>query len=179
MKKLLLCAVLLGITAIPVLSRAEGPAARANQKDEDAVIQKRHDEWVAAWNSHDPKVMASFWLVNGDLIDPFGRHAQGRQAIEKLFEAEHTGTGVMVGTTYAGTVENIRYIGKNVAIVDVTAEVSGMKGPDGAAMPPFKHHVTWVAEKKNGKWMAFAARPCVAVPPPVVAAAAPAPAPAK
>lgn len=161
MKKLLLCAVLLGLTALP--------AARADQKDEDAVIRKRHDEWVAAWDKHDPKIMASFWLENGDLIDPFGKHAQGREAVEKLFEGEHTGTGIMVGTTYAGTVDNIRYIGKNACVVDVTAEVSGMKGPDGAVAPPFKHHVTWVAEKKDGKWMALATRPCVAVPPPAPA----------
>jgi uncharacterized protein (TIGR02246 family) len=166
MKKLLLCAVLLGLIA--------APAARASQKDEDAAIQKRSDEWNAAWNSHDPKVMASFWLDNGDLIDPFGRHAQGRDAIEKLLEGDHTGTGPMVGTTYVGTVESIRYIGKNAAIVDVTAEVSGMKGPDGAALPPLKHHVTWVAEKKDGKWMAVAARPCIAVPLPPAAAPAPA-----
>jgi uncharacterized protein (TIGR02246 family) len=166
MKKLLLCAVLFGLAALP--------GARADQKDEDAAIRKRHDEWVAAWNKHDPKLMASFWAENGDLIDPFGRQAQGPQAIEKLFEGEHTGTGPMVGTTYAGTVDNIRYIGRNAAIADVTAEVSGMKGPDGAALPPFRHHVTWVAEKKNGKWMAVAARPCVPAPPPPAAAPAPA-----
>jgi uncharacterized protein (TIGR02246 family) len=158
MKKLFFCVVLFGLAALP--------ACRADQKDEDAAIHKRHDEWVAAWNKHDPNLMASFWTENGDLIDPFGKHAQGRQAVEKLFEGEHTGNGVMVGTTYGGTIENIRYIGRNIAIVDVDAEVSGMKGSDGAAMPPFKHHVTWVAEKKDGKWMAVAARPCVPVPPP-------------
>jgi uncharacterized protein (TIGR02246 family) len=102
------------------------------------------------------------------------KHAQGRQAVQQIFESEHTGTGPMVGTTYVGSVVNIRYIGKNAAVIDVDAEVDGMKGPDGAAMPPFKHHVTWVAEKKEGKWMALAARPCVAVPPPPVAAPAPA-----
>jgi hypothetical protein len=69
MKKLLLCAILLGVIALP--------AARADQKDEDTVIRKRHDEWIAAWNSHDPKVMASFWLENGDLIDPFGKARAG------------------------------------------------------------------------------------------------------
>jgi uncharacterized protein (TIGR02246 family) len=162
MKKLLLCTVLFALAALP--------SARADQKDEDAAIHKRHDEWMAAWNKHDPKLMASFWVESGDLIDPFGKRAQGPQAIEKLFEGEHTGNGVMVGTTYAGTIENIRYIGRNVAIVDVAAEVSGLKGADGAAMPLLKHHVTWVAEKKGGKWMAVAARPCIPVPPPAAPA---------
>jgi hypothetical protein len=41
-----------------------------------------------------------------------------------------------------------------------------MKGPDGGAMPPLKHHVTVFYAKKDGKWWAVAARPAVAVPPP-------------
>ncbi len=161
MKRLLLSAVLFGVAGLFT--------AHTGQADDDAAIRQRHDEWVAAWNKHDPHLMASFWVEQGDLIDPFGHEARGPAAIEKFFASEHTGTGVMVGTTYAGTVERIRYIGKNTAVVDVAAEVSGLKGPDGGAQPPLKHHVTWVATKKAGQWMAVAARPCVYVPPPAPA----------
>jgi len=159
MKRLLLLTVLLGLVALPT--------ARADQKEADAAIHQRHDEWVAAWNKHDPKLMASFFVADGDLINPFGRHVQGTAAIEKLFTDEHAGP--MAGTTYAGTIENIRYIGKNVAIVDVAGEITGMKGPDGTAGPPFKHHVTWIAYKKAGKWMAHGARAFVTVPAPMQA----------
>ena len=75
----------------------------------------------------------------------------------------------MAGTTYAGTIENIRYISDTVAIVDVAGEISGMKGLDGAAAPPFKHHVTWIAGKKFGKWMADGARAFALVPAPTPA----------
>jgi len=159
MTTLLLMPSLFGLIAVP--------AASAGQKEEDDAIHKRHDEWTAAWNKHDPKLMASFWVADGDLINPFGRHAQGRAAIEKLFADEQMGP--MAGTTYAGTIENIRYIGKNVAIVDVAGEITGMKGPDSAAAPPFKHHVTWIAEKKAGKWMADGARAFIAIPAPTPA----------
>jgi uncharacterized protein (TIGR02246 family) len=152
MKKLLLLSVLLGLLA--------SPTARADEK-EDAVIRKRHDEFVAAWNKHDPKLMAAFWLADGDLINPFGRHAKGTAEIEKVFVDEHGGP--MANTTYSGQIESIRYIGKNVAIVDVAGEITGMKGTDGAVVPPFKHHVTWIAEKKDGKWFAFGARAFVAL----------------
>ena len=163
MKKLVFGMVLFGLLALP--------AARANQQDEEAAIHRRHDEWVAAWNKHDPKLMASFWAADGDLIDPFGKQAKGPLAIEKLFEGEHTGAGVMTGTTYAGTITAVRLLGKNVAIVDVEAAVNGLKSPDGTAAPPFKHHVTWITEKRGGKWMAVAARPCVSVPVPAAPAA--------
>jgi uncharacterized protein (TIGR02246 family) len=156
MRRLLLLPVLLTLITVPT--------ARADQKEEDAAIHKRHDEWAAAWNKHDPKLMASFWVADGDLINPFGRHAQGIAEIEKVFIDEHH--GAMAGTTYAGTIENIRYLGNNVAIVDVAGEISGMKGPNGAAVPPFKHHVTWIAEKKGGKWFAIGARAFVSLPAP-------------
>jgi uncharacterized protein (TIGR02246 family) len=167
MKKLLLCAITIMFGLVLM------PAARAGQKEEDAAIRKRHEEWIAAWNKHDPKLMAAFWTADGDLIDPFGKQAQGPQAIEKFFEGEHTGNGVMVGTTYAGTVDNVRLIDKDAAVVDVTAEVSGMKGADGVVKPPLKHHVTWVAKKTGGKWMAIAARPCIPASPPAVPPSSP------
>lgn len=156
MKKLLFVSILFAVVALP--------SARAGQKEEDEAIHKRHDEWCAAWNKHDAKLMASFFVADGDLINPFGRHAKGTAEIEKLFSEEQSGP--MAGTTYSGTIESIRYLGENAAIVDVAGEITGMKGPGGAAAAPFKHHVTWIAEKKHGKWVAAGARAFVAMPAP-------------
>jgi len=124
-------------------------------QQEDAVIKNRHDEWSAAWNKHDPKLMAGFFVADGELVNPFGRHVKGTAEIQKLFTEEQAGP--MAGTTYSGTISGIRYLANNIAIVDVDGQISGMKA-DGAVAPPFKHHVTWIAEKKDGKWMALGAR---------------------
>jgi len=162
MKRLLLLPLLFGLMALPT--------ARADQKEEDAAIHQRHDEWTAAWNKHDPKLLAAFFTVDGDLINPWGRQAKGAAEIEKLFTDEHTGTGFAVGSTYSGTIESIRYLGKNVAIVDVAGEVHLAKAADGTEPPPVKHHLTWVAEKQHGKWMAAACRPCIPAPMPAAPA---------
>jgi uncharacterized protein (TIGR02246 family) len=139
-------------------------AARGQESSgDDAAINKRHDEWCAAWNKHDPKAMAAFWVADGDLINPFGRVCKGRDQIEKLFTEEQSGP--MAGTTYSGTVQGIRHIG-DVAIVDVDGEITGMKMADGTACPPFKHHVTWICRKVDGKWMAEGARAFAYVPAP-------------
>jgi hypothetical protein len=45
-------------------------------------------------------------------------------------------------------------------------EIKGVKGPDGTPGPPFKHYVTWIAEKKAGQWLAHGARAFALVPPP-------------
>ena len=46
-----------------------------------------------------------------------------------------------------------------MAIVDATGNISGVRKSDGSAAPDYTHHVTWVFVKKDGKWMAAAARP--------------------
>jgi len=131
---------------------------------EDAAIQQRHDESASAWNKHDPILMAAFFVADGHLINPFGQNSRGTAALKKLFTEEQAGP--MAGTTYAGTIEDIRYLGDTVAIVDVAGEISGMKKPDGVAAPPFKHHVIWIAEKKAEKWMAAGARAFTTLPSP-------------
>ena len=59
-----------------------------------------------------------------------------------------------------------RYLGDNIAIIDVAGEIAGMKTPEGADAPTFKHHVTWIARKHDGKWMADGARAFAYVPAP-------------
>jgi len=172
MKRLLLSAMLLAV-AMPVVW--------ADQEAEKAAIRQRHEEWMATWNQHDAKKLAAFWANDGDLIDPSGVVAQGRDAVQKYFEERFGANGSMSATTYSGTIDNIRFIGDDVAIVDVNATVAGMKGPDGQPSPMPKHHVTWVAKKEAGKWVAVAARPAVpmaapnAPKPPAMPAPAPAP----
>jgi uncharacterized protein (TIGR02246 family) len=172
-KHLLLLPVLLAvITLAPARARA---GAGAGDQAADKAIHQRHDEWCAAWNKHDPKAMAAFFFPDGDLINPFGRTCKGAAEIEKLFTEEQSGP--MAGTSYSGTIQSIRYFG-DIAIVDVAGEITGMKTPEGTPAPPFKHHVTWIAEKKDGQWLAHGARAFITLPAPPAPAAPPeAPAP--
>ena len=108
--------------------------------------------------------MASFWAPDGDLINPWLRVAKGPAEIEKLFQDEHS--TVFKGTTYGLKVTGVRFLGADVAIADWDSTISGMKGPDGSALPPMSHHVTVVVQRKAGKWWIEAARPVIAPPPP-------------
>ena len=82
--------------------------------DEEA-IQKRLDEFVAAWNNHDAEAMAALWAPDGDLINPFGRVAKGRPEVEKLFIDEHA--SFTKGTTYKVTSSLVRVLGSEVAVL--------------------------------------------------------------
>jgi uncharacterized protein (TIGR02246 family) len=147
-----------------VLTLALSPPAGAAQPADEAALKARADEFVAAWDKDDGHGLAAIFAPDGDLINPSGRVAKGRAEIEKLFTEEHA--GVTKGTHYNILGLTNRFIGQDAAIQDWEAEVTGMKGPDGSALPPLKHHVTVVCVKKDGKWWVVAARPAVPLPPP-------------
>jgi uncharacterized protein (TIGR02246 family) len=150
MRKPLLVLALVAL-AVPTAARA------ASRAEDEASIKKVEADFTAAWNRHDPKAMASFWAVDGDLINPFGRWAKGRAEVEKLFQDEQS--AVMKGTTYSTTSSSIRFLGPDVAVTDWDIAITGMRGPDGSALPPFKPHLTIVMVRKEGHWACAAARP--------------------
>lgn len=130
--------------------------AGARAADEQP-IKDRLDEFQSAWNKDDTTAMAAVWAEDGSLINPLGVYAQGRDAIAKVFDQEHTGR--FKATKYATSDVKIQWVTPDVAVVDVTANISGAHKSDGSAAPDYPHHVTWVFVKKDGKWMAAAARP--------------------
>ena len=150
MKKIPLT-VLLGLTlwwtAVP---------ARAGEKSSIAAIEARSKEFVAAWNAHDFKKMASFWSQDGDLINPFGRVAKGRAEVLKLCQDEQT--GVMKGTTYEITKSSVRLIGESFAVADWESSITGLPGSDGQPAPPLRHHVTCFLRQMGNQWWIEAAR---------------------
>jgi len=156
MKKILLGGMLLAVATVTAAWAAEGAQVPA--------LHTRAVEFKAAWDRHDPKALAAFWTADGDLINPFGRVAKGRAEIEKLFQDEQT--GIMKGTTFNLLADSAREIDADAAVADWDVEITGMKGPDGAAMPPLKNHVTVVWVKHGGNWWAAAARPVMYPPPP-------------
>ncbi len=143
---------------------AISPALWAGPEEDAKAVSARGQEFVAAWNKDDAKGMAALWAPRGDLINPFGRVAQGRAEVEKLFADEHA--GVMKGTTFKVESEGVRVLGPTAAIMDWDVDVVGMVGPDGKAMPPLKHHITVVLAKRAGTWWIEAARPVLYAPPP-------------
>ncbi len=143
---------------------------------DDVAIKKQFEALSAAFTAKDAKAVAALFAEDGDLINPSGVYAKGRADIEKVAasDIEHfLSKGV---NTF--TVTDIRMLRSDIAIVNATHVVSGIKGPDGSAQPDLKVLVTVVDVKKGGKWLALAARPMIPFVPPAPAAAPAAAAPA-
>src|SRR5512143_2292235 len=93
MKQLLLFAVLLVVAGgVQAQSNTPKPHPGAGGPRSDlaseATIRKLYADFIAAWNAHDPKKMASYWALDGDTIEPDGMVAKGRAELEKHFAEE-------------------------------------------------------------------------------------------
>jgi len=142
-------------------------AVHAEEPSVPPELQQWADKFVAGWNRNDARALASLWADDGDLINPFGRRATGREAIERLLQSEHT--ALMKGTRYEITKIAARAVKTDVAMLDWDCEVSGMKTAEGKDRPPFKHHVAWVLVHRGGQWLALAARTSAPSPAPAEA----------
>jgi uncharacterized protein (TIGR02246 family) len=155
MKALLSVVVIL---ALAVPATAAGPAGA------EAAIRQVWQEFSDAWGRGDAHGRAAVWAENASLINPFGVEAHGRAAIEKLFQQEID--GFAKGTTHTFSDFSFRFLTPTIAEVDATGDIKGIKGPDGAPMPPLKIHVFAIMVEKAGVWQIHDARPHVLAPPP-------------
>ena len=169
MKNVVVGAVVVGLMGS--VAYAGAPAAKG-MKDEEGV-KATVAEMVTRWGTHDPKQLAALYSADAVIINPWGRVAKGTAEIEKLYADEHVGaTAPLKDTTETMTVTSWRSLGAGHAFVDADADLVGMKGPDGKAMPG-KHHMVLVMEKKADKWLVTDARPYMFAPPMAKPAAAP------
>ena len=131
---------------------------------EEDAIKARGAEFNAAWAKNDAKALAAFWTEDGTVVNPAGKNGKGRAEIEKVI-AEDLST-FLKGAKFNFTVTSVRMLKPDVAFIDATHEVMGLKGPDGKDMPPLALHVVASAILKDKKWMWVDARPYAFVPPP-------------
>jgi uncharacterized protein (TIGR02246 family) len=143
LKRRIALGVLLVLTAVPALAQTQGSAA-----DEAAIkdLQKQDD---AAWNAGDAAKAAATYADDGTFIDVQGVETRGRAAIEKGFAQVMSETK---GATFAGTVDTIRFIRPDLALVQGTINITG------GGMPPegFKGHYLAVVAKQGGSWKILA-----------------------
>ncbi len=156
------------LVAIVALALAV-PAVAAGRAADEAAIQKVWQQFSDAWARGDAHARAALWAEDATLINPFGLEARGRAAIEKLFEQE--GAGFAKGTTHTFSNFSYRFLTPTVAEVDATGTINGMRGADGAAMPPLTLHVFAIVTKAGGKWQIKDARPYAIAKPPEMAPA--------
>jgi uncharacterized protein (TIGR02246 family) len=149
---LILIALVLTCASFPAFADEPTPSApgATSQATTEAMVKQRAREFDAAWAKHDAKAIAAFYTIDGDIITAEGNDLNGRDGIEQSLTDAFNGG--LKDSTLTTTVEKVRLIKPDVAIVDSTAE---LKTPDSDAQ---KLHLVSVLVKKDGKWLTATTR---------------------
>ncbi len=138
-------------------------------------IKKAFAELSDSWGAGDAKGVASHFTDDATLINPMGMEGHGSNGVLKVVESDLS--GMLKGTQQTFDDFSFVWVMPNLALVDCTGNVTGMKKPDGTDAGPMKVHVYSVIVNRGGKgWKARAVRPYAFLMPPSAADASAAPA---
>jgi uncharacterized protein (TIGR02246 family) len=78
------------------------------------------------WKTNDGAAVASFFVEDGTLINPFGQRADGRGAVAAMY-SEYFG-GMLQGTSTTFNLSSVRPVEANHALADGEQTISGSGG---------------------------------------------------
>jgi uncharacterized protein (TIGR02246 family) len=134
------------------------PAAEPAMSDEDLIRQVAQD-FTAAWG--DAKAIGELFAADGDAISLDGQLYSGRDQVVRryadLFEGIYKDTTVALATT------SVRFLQPDVAVVDGSFEIQGMKDADGNDIPTMTGMYMNVAVKEGDRWLIQSSRPMIPV----------------
>jgi len=141
MKRLVALGVLLAFTVAGATARQ-----MLGSPADEAAIRELSKAHASAWNSGDAAKAAAVYADDGVFVNVRGMVTTGRAAIEKSLAADLSGE--LKGSTFAVTMDTIRFIRSDMALVNGTTNITG------GALPPegLKGHYLAVATKQGGAW---------------------------
>lgn len=150
------------------MMKAKKTKEAGDEKGVEACFQEVSD----AWATGDAHKVAACFTYDSSLISPFGVEGHGHAEVEKVIGMD---LEAMKGSQQTFSDFSIHFVMPNLALVDTTGTVTGMKNADGTDAGEKKLHVYAVVVKRGPKWQAFAVRPYAFLPAPGASAdAAPA-----
>jgi uncharacterized protein (TIGR02246 family) len=130
-------------------SAASSGAQMATNRDADtAAIKQTVATFQDAWNSHDAHAVAMRYLEDGDFSSIKAEDSHGRKELEEHYTTIFSTFLKNAHTT--DTVRSIRFLGPDLASVDIDWLVNERSAPGGVLR---KGLLTWVVTKRNGQWM--------------------------
>lgn len=127
----------------------------------EASLADTCQRFNTAFNRADVKEVASFWESDGTLIGPTGNRGIGRSGVEKVFADDVN--QFLRGTTSVFTIDNIRPIGRDLALLDLDHAIKGARLPDGTT-GIMKLHTVILARRQGTEWRWLDARPYAFLP---------------
>ncbi|HXC32327.1 MAG TPA: SgcJ/EcaC family oxidoreductase [Verrucomicrobiae bacterium] len=118
-----------------------------NRDADSAAIKQFVANFADTWNSHDAHGVAMHYVEDGDFSSVKGEASHGRKELEDHYNMIFTTFLKNAHTT--DTVRSIRFLGPDLANVDIDWLVSDPSAPGGVLR---KGLLTWVVARRNGEW---------------------------
>ena len=154
MRRLLVAAALVGTMGMVL------KASRGDQVGEGAAIQEVLDAHGNAWTKGDALAAAAVTTEDADWVSAGGQVYEGRAAIEAAHREWLGGNAKGSRHTHSGS-PKIRFIRRDVAIVDGDSYTAGLHDGQGKEMAPAfsRYTAIFVQEGDNWKVTAFRSLP--------------------
>ena len=130
------------LVSLAVLSSGLHAATKSNA--EEQAIRTTLATFYEGWNAHDPDKMISVFADDVDHINVWGEWHRGKERIRQDLVLVHTGSGK--DSQRKPTVQKIRMLGSDVAVVQVTSERTPALKTTGPTLG------TYVLQKQRGTW---------------------------
>jgi uncharacterized protein (TIGR02246 family) len=140
-------------------------SASAGQAQDEAAVRALGDTFAKAFVQKNAELRASIFAEDGTFVTPRGDFLQSRVAMVKDFGPE--AQQAVNGTTQAAFSNyRVRFIKRDVAVVDALLTVHNANGPDGTIIPAIPVIFFYVAVRHADRWLIQDGRAHFAAAPP-------------
>jgi uncharacterized protein (TIGR02246 family) len=122
----------------------------AGSESDSAAIKQCVAAWEDAWNRHDAHATATAYVEDGDFSSTTGVPSHGWKELEAHYNEIFS--TFLKDAHRTDQVKSIRFLGPDVASVDIDWQMSGARTRDGKDAPNRKGLLTWIVTKHAGQW---------------------------
>ena len=114
-------------------------------------------EFAQTWtHAEEPAEIASYYGVEATHVNPQGEWVRGRAALIPYFEPLVAGRSRDFDALF--DIESVRFVAEDVALVDGTIEIRGMRGRDGSIVARLNERFAFVLRRSASQWEIAASR---------------------
>jgi uncharacterized protein (TIGR02246 family) len=129
-------------------------AQQAGSSEDESAIRKVIVEMTEGFNNHDGEAAARMYTPDARFVSVRGDVMNGQAGIERGLSAILTARAKSAAQQTMDV--KVRFIRPDVALANVTNELSGLVAPDGHALPPHQELSLRVFVKDAGVWQVAA-----------------------